>query len=284
MWGLGVRRFRGVGDGADVIIDDGSDEVAIDLRSAGAEPVGVAPDGGGGVAAVPVRPMRFALHRLLVSPGRDVPLLYGRVAGVVKRVLDLVGSLVLLVVFSPVLLVVAVGVVTTSRGPVIFRQHRVGRHGDTFRMLKFRSMVADADARAEQMAELVREGRLVAVDAPKFKSADDPRVTAVGRVLRRTSLDELPQLLNVFMGHMSLVGPRPIEGVEADTLPAEVAQRRQSVRPGITCLWQVTRYDDMPFGDRIELDLLYVNGRSLLLDLVLLAVTPIAIVTGEGAH
>ena len=145
-------------------------------------------------------------------------------------------------------------------------------------------MVADADQRAEQMAELVREGWLAAVDAPKFKSADDPRVTAVGRVLRRTSLDELPQLLNVVMGHMSLVGPRPIERVEADTLPSDVAHRRQSVRPGITCLWQVTRYENMPFSDRIELDLLYVSCRSLLLDLVLLVLTPIAIVTGEGAH
>ena len=285
MVGRGVRRFRRVRGSSDVTIDDVSDNVTIDLRTAGAQPSApLAPDSGQGAPSVAVPPMRFGLHRLLTSPHRDAPMVNQRLAAAVKRAMDLFVSLVLLVAFSPILVVTAVAVATTSKGPIIFRQERVGRHGHTFPMVKFRSMVADADQRAERMAELVREGRLAAVDAPKFKSVNDPRVTALGRVLRRTSLDELPQLFNVLMGNMSLVGPRPIERVEADTLPSDIAEERQSVRPGITCLWQVVRHDSMPFSDRIELDLLYINGRSLLLDLVLLALTPVAILTGNGAY
>lgn len=228
--------------------------------------------------------MRFGLHLLLASMREDTLVFNQRLGDGFKRGIDIVFAIVLLGLLAPFLIIAAVAVATTSEGPVIYRQQRVGRRGRTFRMLKFRSMVVDADQRIGEMAEMAREGQLDAVDAPAFKSANDPRVTRVGQVLRRTSLDELPQLLNVLMGQMSLVGPRPVEQVEVDTLPAGLAEERQSVRPGITCLWQVLRYEDMPFRDRIELDLLYVSRRSLVLDLALLTLTPVAVVTGDSAY
>ena len=232
----------------------------------------------------PTRPMRYGLHRLLTSLREDTPFVDQHLGDAFKRGIDIVLAIVLIALLTPFLIVAAVAVVATSKGPIIYRQQRVGRRGRTFRMLKFRSMVVDADQKTEEMAEMVRRGHLDAVDAPAFKCADDPRVTHVGQVLRRTSLDELPQLLNVLMGQMSLVGPRPVEQVEVDALPAELAEERQSVRPGITCLWQVLRYEDMPFRDRIDLDLLYVSRRSLVLDLALLALTPVAVVTGDSAY
>jgi exopolysaccharide biosynthesis polyprenyl glycosylphosphotransferase len=194
----------------------------------------------------------------------------------VKAVFDRVAALVALVVLSPVLLAIALAVRLTSSGPVIFRQQRTGRDGKPFTMLKFRTMVVDAE---ERLADLVvrNEG-----SGPLFKLGDDPRVTRVGRVLRRTSLDELPQLVNVLLGHMSIVGPRP-------ALPRETAQysqwvwRRLHVRPGLTGLWQVSGRSQLSWEESIRLDLQYVNTWSLRLDAAILLRTVRAVLTRDGA-
>jgi exopolysaccharide biosynthesis polyprenyl glycosylphosphotransferase len=186
----------------------------------------------------------------------------------VKRVLDLVITGVVLLVAAPVMAVIAVAIKVTDGGPVLFRQQRVGRHGEVFHMLKFRSMVVDAEARlAALKAEAGNERH-----GPLFKLERDPRVTRVGALLRATSLDELPQLFNVVRGEMSVVGPRP-------ALPSEVAQfddrllDRLQMPPGITGLWQVEARDNPHFGAYRRLDLFYVDNWSLNLDLVILVAT-----------
>jgi exopolysaccharide biosynthesis polyprenyl glycosylphosphotransferase len=185
---------------------------------------------------------------------------------VVKRAIDLVGAAVCLVLASPVLLCAAIAIKAHDGGPVLFCQRRVGRHGDTFLMLKLRTMDIDAeDRRAALEPENLRTG-------PMFKHGDDPRATRPGRLLRAASIDELPQLWNVVRGEMSLVGPRP-------ALPSEAAQfgadlnRRHAVRPGITGLWQVEARDSARFEDLERHDLFYVENWSVLLDLGLLVRT-----------
>lgn len=194
----------------------------------------------------------------------------------VKSVVDRGAALLGLVVLSPLLVAIAVAVRFSSPGPVIFRQQRTGRDGRLFTMLKFRTMVVDAE---ERLAELVvrNEGA-----GPLFKLDDDPRVTRVGRLLRRTSLDELPQLVNVLIGDMSLVGPRP-------ALPRETAQysqwvwRRLHVRPGLTGLWQVSGRSQLSWEESIRLDLQYVNTWSLRLDAKILLRTVRAVLARDGA-
>jgi exopolysaccharide biosynthesis polyprenyl glycosylphosphotransferase len=195
---------------------------------------------------------------------------------VAKRSFDLavtvVGSLVLLPLFG----VLAVAVKLTSRGPIFFRQERVGYHGRPFAMLKFRTMVADAEQRLDDLLHLNE------ATGPLFKIKDDPRITPVGRFLRKWSLDELPQLWNVITGHMSLVGPRP-------PLPREVAEyedwmmSRLEVRPGLTGLWQVSGRSDLPFEDYVRLDLFYIENWSLAYDLYILAKTVPTLATARGA-
>ncbi len=197
------------------------------------------------------------------------------VALLAKRVLDLAGAVAGLAVAWPVMLVVAVLIKLDSSGPVFFVQERVGLHGRRFRLYKFRSMVADAERRLAEVAHLNE------MTGPVFKIAADPRVTRVGRWLRRTSLDELPQLFNVLKGEMSLVGPRP-------PLPREVERygprerRRLSVKPGITCLWQVSGRNRIPFERWVELDLDYIERWSLWLDLKILARTVPAVLGLTG--
>ncbi len=194
-----------------------------------------------------------------------------------KRLFDLAGSLALLVVFAPLFLVAAMWVKAHDRGPVLFAQERTGRDGARFRCLKFRSMVVDAEAR---LAELHRQ---TGHQDGLFKMAEDPRVTRPGRWLRRYSIDELPQLVNVLRGEMSLVGPRP-------PLPTEVARyaedtvRRLRVRPGMTGLWQVSGRSDLAFDEAIRLDLFYVDNWSMLQDLTILARTLGAVVGRRGAY
>jgi len=184
----------------------------------------------------------------------------------VKRAFDLVVAGALLVVAAPLLAVVAVLVKKEDRGPVFFRQERVGRGGTEFGMFKFRTMCVDAEARlAAMQVDNQRSG-------PLFKLARDPRVTRIGHVLRRTSLDELPQLLNVLKGDMSLVGPRPALRREVDEFPAGLHDRHL-VRPGITGLWQVEARDNPAFDAYQRLDLHYVRNWSLGLDLVILLAT-----------
>ena len=194
-----------------------------------------------------------------------------------KRVLDVVGSLVALVTFFPVMLVAAVLVRVTSPGPALYRQERIGLHGQRFRVWKFRSMTTGSDDRvAELMAE---HGGYV----PYYKMREDPRVTPFGRFLRRSSIDELPQLINVLKGEMSLIGPRP-------HVRAEVAQytpehhRRLFVKPGITGLWQVSGRSDVPRCEAVLLDLHYVDTWSLRSDLRILLKTARAVATARGAY
>jgi exopolysaccharide biosynthesis polyprenyl glycosylphosphotransferase len=194
-----------------------------------------------------------------------------------KRTFDVVGSLALLVLFAPLLVISAVWVKLHDRGPVLFAQERTGRDGSTFRCFKFRSMVVDAEQRlAELHAVTGHEDGL-------FKMEDDPRITRPGRWLRRYSIDELPQLVNVLRGEMSLVGPRP-------PLPTEVARyakdtvRRLRVRPGMTGLWQVSGRSDLAFDEAIRLDLYYVDNWSMLQDLSILARTLGAVLGSKGAY
>lgn len=202
----------------------------------------------------------------------------------IKRFLDVVLSLILLVVLAPIALVAAIAVRLDSKGPILFGQTRYGRNGTTFTMLKFRSMSTDAEERLKEMAALAAEGALTVTNAPAFKSAEDPRITRVGAFLRRTNVDELPQLINVLRGEMSLVGPRPLVECEVSELPRPVAEMRHSVRPGLTCQWQVERTANTTFDERMNLDLEYVRQQSTYLDLRLLLMTPVSVLRGEGSH
>jgi exopolysaccharide biosynthesis polyprenyl glycosylphosphotransferase len=196
----------------------------------------------------------------------------------VKEVVDRLGAGLVLLAAAPVLLAIALAVRLDSPGPVLFRQIRIGRDGREFSMLKFRTMVVDAE---QQRAALL--GLNESADGLLFKIADDPRVTRAGRLLRRLSLDELPQLLNVLGGQMSLVGPRP-------PLPDEVAlyddsvRRRLLVKPGLTGLWQVSGRSDLTWEESVRLDLRYVENWSLLLDLMILWKTGSAVIRARGAY
>jgi exopolysaccharide biosynthesis polyprenyl glycosylphosphotransferase len=196
-----------------------------------------------------------------------------------KRAFDLAGSSALIVVLSPVLLAIALSVRLTSRGPILFRQERIGINGSRFRMLKFRSMVVDAEDLLEQLKlEENRKGNAVL-----FKMANDPRVTPAGRFLRRFSLDELPQLFNVFAGNMSLVGPRPPLEREVSQYDSHV-HRRFLVKPGVTGLWQVSGRSNLSWDDTVRLDLFYVENWSLVGDIVILWRTVKAVLAREGAY
>ncbi|MCQ8183949.1 WecB/TagA/CpsF family glycosyltransferase [Parvularcula maris] len=195
-----------------------------------------------------------------------------------QRCLDLVGAGTALVLTAPVLLPAMAAVKLTSPGPIFFKQERVGKGGRMFLMLKLRSMVADAEAKRGEVAALNHHG----AGGVTFKVEDDPRITPVGRFIRRFSIDELPQLLNVLAGNMALVGPRP-------PLPDEViryegdAWKRLSVKPGLTCFWQIGGRASLGFKEQVRLDLQYVRERDLLTDLSILLRTPWAVLTARGA-
>jgi lipopolysaccharide/colanic/teichoic acid biosynthesis glycosyltransferase len=200
-----------------------------------------------------------------------------------KRVLDLVVVTPMIVLLSPLLVLVAVIVKLTSRGPVLFRQERVGLDGRPFTLLKFRSMiVTDDDTALREIVQLELAGERSA-QGGSFKVLDDPRVTRVGRVMRSTSIDELPQLFNVLRGEMSLVGPRPALQWEADMFPPEY-QRRTTVPPGITGLWQVSGRSTLGTLDMLRLDVEYVDTWSLGMDLRILMRTLPVLVRGDGAR
>jgi exopolysaccharide biosynthesis polyprenyl glycosylphosphotransferase len=195
----------------------------------------------------------------------------------VKRLMDIVASALAIVVLTPVLLAVALLIKFTSRGSVFYVQERVGRGGEPFRMVKFRSMYRDAHEHRHEHAELnIHEG-------PIFKIRDDPRITPVGRAIRRLSIDELPQFFNVLMGSMSLVGPRPALPEEFLDYTERERQRLQ-VKPGVTCIWQVSGRSDVDFETWIDMDLEYIEEWSLRMDLMLLAKTVPAVITGRGAY
>ncbi|HMO46673.1 MAG TPA: sugar transferase [Rubrivivax sp.] len=193
-----------------------------------------------------------------------------------KRLMDIVLSAVGLIVLSPLLLIAALAIKLSSPGPVLFAQERVGMNKRLFKLYKFRSMYADAEKRRSELEHLNE------MDGPVFKIKNDPRITPIGRFIRKTSIDELPQLLNVLRGQMSLVGPRP-------PLPAEVDQyewlyrRRLSIKPGITCLWQISGRNEISFKQWMEMDKAYIDSWSLWLDVKILAKTIPAVVFSKGA-
>jgi exopolysaccharide biosynthesis polyprenyl glycosylphosphotransferase len=205
------------------------------------------------------------------------PVAQGEWQLLVKRFMDLAIA-VLVVPLLPVIGLIVLAIKLDSPGPVFFVQERVGLHKRRFRMLKFRTMVEDADRRQAEFEHL-NEAK-----GPIFKIANDPRITRVGRFLRRSSLDELPQILHVLTGEMSLVGPRPMSLRDVDLFDQGIQRKRFSVKPGLTCLWQVSGRSDLPFSKWLELDLYYIEHWSLGLDLKILFRTIPAVLSGKGAN
>jgi exopolysaccharide production protein ExoY len=195
-----------------------------------------------------------------------------------KRTLDVIGSLLLLVVFLPVLIAVALALKLSSRGPVLFRQTRVGRGDRSFTMLKFRTMYHDAEERLCSNPRLYFQ---YLDDDHKIAIDKDPRITPVGRFLRKSSLDELPQLFNVVAGDMSLVGPRPVTPAQWPSYQENHLANR--FRPGLTGLWQVSGRNEIRFPERAQIDAEYCAGCSLRLDLSILARTPLTVLSRRGA-
>jgi exopolysaccharide biosynthesis polyprenyl glycosylphosphotransferase len=198
---------------------------------------------------------------------------------ILKKSFDVVGSGLLLLLFSPVLIGFAIAIKIGSKGPVFFRQDRVGINGDIFRMIKFRSMVVDAEHRLSKLRDAERDAGNVVL----FKLKNDPRVTPVGKFIRRYSIDELPQLFNVLLGHMSLVGPRPPLKAEVDLYEDE-ARRRLLVKPGMTGLWQVSGRSDLTWDDSVRLDIYYVENWSITGDMDIICKTAKAVLSSSGAY
>ncbi len=222
-------------------------------------------------------------ERLEVRPVAGLPLVHVErpqameASRWIKRAFDIIGSSLLILISAPMMALVAVSIKLEDRGPIIFRQARVGRRGESFDCLKFRSMVVDAEARLTQLQHQ-NEGNGIL-----FKMAHDPRITRVGRFIRRYSLDEFPQFFNVFRGDMSLVGPRPALQSEVDRYDQD-AMRRLHVRPGVTGLWQVSGRSDLSWEDTVRLDLYYVDNWSIIQDLSILAKTAGAVLGSRGAY
>ncbi|MFI5370540.1 MAG: sugar transferase [Candidatus Eisenbacteria bacterium] len=226
--------------------------------------------------ALPYAPrMPFGRAEMLAAPVAARPEGFYLLAG--KRMIDAVGAVLSLIVLSPLMLLVAIAIKLESRGPVLYRSTRIGKDGRPFEFLKFRSMMDGADQHRQTLSHLNE------MDGPTFKISRDPRVTRVGRLLRVSSIDEIPQFLNVLRGEMSLVGPRP-------PIPEEVAQyepwqcRRLDVRPGITCLWQISGRSTLSFKEWMRLDLEYIKHQSFWLDMRILLRTIPAVLSREGAY
>ena len=200
-----------------------------------------------------------------------------RVYEIFKRIIDIIGAGLGLILLSPIIAIVACAVKFTSKGPIFFSQKRVGKNGELFEMYKFRSMVVNAEELKEDLEEQNE------MSGPMFKIKDDPRITKVGKFIRKTSIDELPQLWNILKGDMSLVGPRP-------SLPKEVEQfdnwmfKRLSVRPGLTCYWQVSGRNNIDFEDWMKLDCRYVDERNLWIDIKLIFKTVFVLFGDKNAH
>ncbi len=197
---------------------------------------------------------------------------------VAKRLIDIAVSATALLVVIPLSVVVALAIRIDSRGPVLFMQQRVGLNKRPFPLLKFRTMHAHSEALLDQLAEQNE------ADGPVFKIRNDPRITRVGRFLRRFSIDELPQFINVLVGHMSLVGPRPLPLRDVQRFTVDWQRRRFSVKPGLTCLWQISGRSSMAFEQWMKLDMDYIDRRSLLLDIRILFMTVPAVIAQRGAY
>jgi lipopolysaccharide/colanic/teichoic acid biosynthesis glycosyltransferase len=220
------------------------------------------------------------LYPDLVQRNRD-----RRMARIGKRIVDIIGSLIGLVLLAPIFAIIAVCVKLTSEGPVIFKQRRLGQFGKSFEFVKFRSMYADNDHTLHQtfIKDVINgsyTGEASGESAPVYKMTDDPRITPLGRFLRRTSLDELPQFLNVLKGDMSLVGPRPPLAYEYEEYAIWHRCRVLEAKPGLTGLWQIRGRSRVRFDDMVRLDLQYVRNWTLWLDLQILLQTPKAVLFG----
>lgn len=230
-------------------------------------------------------PSNPVLYPDLINPGRRKGSLL-----LLKRGMDVVGSLLGLALFSPLFLVIAIAIKVSSRGPVLFRQQRVGQYGKCFTFLKFRSMYVNNDPHIHQkfVTELIkREGENKQPEQAGegvYKITNDHRITRVGKILRRTSLDELPQLLNVLRGEMSLVGPRPAIPYELAAYQPWHRRRVLQARPGITGLWQVEGRSRVRFDEMVRMDLRYATSWSPWLDIKILLLTPLAVLRGTGAY
>lgn len=221
-----------------------------------------------------------ALFEDYISDVREVPDVKVQAARyylVIKRCLDIVGSILGILLLSPVFIVVAVIIKLDSKGPVLFHQTRVGENGQAFEMYKFRSMQMDAEELLSQLKEKNE------ADGPVFKIRNDPRITRTGMILRKISIDELPQLINILKGEMSFVGPRPPLPSEADKYTPYQRQRLM-VKPGLTCYWQISGRSDLSFAEWVELDLKYIETRTILMDIKLILLTIPVVLKGKGAY
>jgi exopolysaccharide biosynthesis polyprenyl glycosylphosphotransferase len=281
----GTRVLGGLADLADVCADHAIDRVIVAFPNTSDAIVLEALRKLEGQVPVSEIPRYFELHnwRTEAEELQGLTLMHLPTASlaaserIMKRFMDVTLATCALVVSAPVLLIVALAIKLDTRGPVFFRQERLGRAGKPFRIFKFRSMIADAWQQRELVVQLNE------VDGPLFKMEKDPRVTRVGAFIRKTSLDELPQLINVVRGEMSLVGPRPLPTEEAERIDG-AALARLDVRPGITGLWQVCGRSDLTYADLQHLDMVYVRSWSLRWDLRIMAQTPNAVFGHSGAY
>lgn len=220
----------------------------------------------------------------------EIPRESKKLADHAKRTLDVLGSVFAILLLSPLFAVIAILIKLASKGPILFKQIRVGRYGKKFTFLKFRSMIPANDPEVHRnfvrqyISGEVDKTEAKADNAPVYKIKRDPRVTPIGRILRKTSLDELPQFINVLCGDMSLVGPRPPLPYEVDTYAAWHRRRVLEAKPGITGLWQISGRSRIRFDDMVRLDLRYVKSWSIWLDLRILLQTPRAVLSGDGAY
>ena len=282
----GLKSLGGIGELSDIVHRYNVDEVIFAVpqeRVAALEDGFLMLEDEGGNSRLLLSVFPHMIAKVHIEELEDVPLLTfttlptNETALFIKRIADIVMSFSVLVLAAPVLLLCAAAIKLSSQGPVFFSQRRCGINGKPFYMHKFRSMYTDAERR---LAEVKKFNEL---DGPVFKIKNDPRITAVGSFLRRSSLDELPQLWNVLKGDMSIVGPRP-------PLPSEVElyerwqRRRLSMRPGLTCIWQVSGRNNISFADWMRLDLQYIDNWSLWLDFKIIIMTVPAVVFGKGAY
>lgn len=285
--GEGVRVVGGVRNAAATAQRVDADVVAVTgsgLGPTGVRELGWELEGTGRGLVIAPSLTEIAGPRVRVSPVEGLPLVWleqpqlGRVPRIVKRTLDITGGLFLALGALPFLILVAIAIKIDSRGPIFYRQRRLGVHGTEFMLLKLRTMYVDADSRRDDYLELNESDG----GGVLFKMRSDPRVTRVGRFLRQFSIDELPQLLHVITGRMSLVGPRPLAAV--DSTYTGSARRRLLMRPGLTGLWQVSGRSDLSWDDAVRLDLYYVENWSLGVDLGILARTILAVLRRTGAY
>jgi exopolysaccharide biosynthesis polyprenyl glycosylphosphotransferase len=235
-------------------------------------------DGGSGI--------NNGLFNITLYPDLSKPGSSRQAKSTAKKFMDFFGSLFAVICLSPLFLVIAAAIKYTSEGPVFFRQERMGLNGEVFTFLKFRSMHTDCDSERhrEYIKKYIAEGKDDKEAPGVYKISNDPRVTPVGRFIRKTSLDEIPQFINVLKGDMSLVGPRPPIPYEIELYDIWHRRRLLSVKPGITGLWQVTGRSSTTFDEMVRLDLRYINEWSLWLDIKLLFKTPWVILTGKGGY